>query len=546
MEFQVDVGAVSERLWQVELCQFFTRDRVARYCLNRLTFPRNILSIRLLEPAAGHGAFFLPLVSKLVDACRTQKRSYDSLDPIIRAYEINSRIAHSLRSKCIETLEAVGIETSKAKELARIWVRNEDFLEARIRSRFSHIVGNPPYIRWDAIPKKLRVSYRKRFSCFKQRADLYVAFIEHSLRLLQVGGQLGFLCPSTWTKNTYGGSVREALTSEGYLKTVIDFTDVDSFEKSTDTYPHFFIFEKGSRGATEIFSMAGDEKFCRSGKTVTRSFAASSSPLLLSRHVDAAQTVRRARKKFPSLEDAGCTIRVGVATGCNGVFLGAVPVPPVERDRLLPFASARSIKRGTVKWDKTHIVNVFDKDGKVVPLSRYPRLAAYLRKHKKILKGRAKASKSKVWWRTIDSIQPQWYAAKKLLIVDISASPVIGLDTRGYCAGNSLYQIKSDCWPLKDLFVLLSAGVLGLFVAGLSAGASKGFHRFQKAQIAAIPIPKWNDLDAAWVRRFRTSYKDSDLDSVLDAVAELYECEPDLLAAHVARDWQSIPARTRM
>jgi len=36
-------------------------------------------------------------------------------------------------------------------------------------------------------------------------------------------------------------------------------------------------------------------------------------------------------------------------------------------------------------------------------------------------------------------------------------------------------KIKSDEWPLVDLLAFLSAGVLGLFVTTLSAGAAAGF-----------------------------------------------------------------------
>jgi adenine-specific DNA-methyltransferase len=437
MEGRVDPGVTPERPWQVDLCQFFTRDKVAEFCLEQFGFPKNLLSIKLLEPAAGHGAFFLPLVPRLVRACRTQKRSYDALRPTIRAYEIDANVADALRYRTADALQEAGVRASKATTLARCWIKHGDFLEACIRSRFSHIVGNPPYIRWDAIPADLRSLYRARFNSFKQRADLYVVFIEHALRLLRPDGQLGFLCPGTWTKNVYGGSIREALTSQGHLKRIIDFSDVDSFDKSADAYPHFFVFEKGGNGATEIFSMSGAGRLRRSGKTVLRSFSPSPAPLVLSRNEKVAQTLKRAREKFPKLDDAGCSVRVGSATGCNEVFLGRSGALPIESSRLLPFVNARSIRDASVTWSGTNIVNVFDTKGKVVRLARFPRLASYLRKHKIRLKARAKASKSKIWWRSIDSLHPDWYRAAKLLVVDISASPVVGLDNKGYCAGGS-------------------------------------------------------------------------------------------------------------
>jgi hypothetical protein len=71
-------------------------------------------------------------------------------------------------------------------------------------------------------------------------------------------------------------------------------------------------------------------------------------------------------------------------------------------------------------------------------------MAAYLRKHKQKLRSRAKASKSKIWWRSIDSLHPGWYSSPKLLVVDVSALAVIGIDDTGYCAGSGVYQIKSN------------------------------------------------------------------------------------------------------
>lgn len=539
MEAQFLVSDKAERPWQGDMCQFFTRESVSRYCLRQLTLPANMLSLRLLEPAAGHGAFLVPLIPKLAKACRAQKRPYATLSRCVRAYEIDPAVASSLLKKCTDTLRDNGVPTEIAKRIARYWVRNEDFLEAKIRSRFSHIVSNPPYIRWDSIPARLRDSYKARFSSFKQRADLYVAFIERALELLQSEGQLGFLCPGNWTRNGYGGSVRELLTSRGYLKKIVDFSDVDSFEQSADAYPCFFVFQKNRNGSTLIFSVSDGEKLSRAGAAVRRQFNASATPLLLSRSGEIEEVLKRAQKILPRLEEAGCTVRVGSATGCNSVFLGSAEQLDIEKDRLLPFVNARSIRNGVAVWHGTKIVNVFDHHGELITLAEFPKLRTYLRKHKKELQARAKASKSKYWWRSIDVLHPDWYRSSKLLVVDISAKPVVGLDTKGYCAGSGVYQIKSSGWPLEELLTLLSAGVLGLFISGLSAGTEKGFHRFQKRHICDVRIPKWEDLDQQWLAHFQAARKKGNLSGVLNAVADVYNCKSELLRAHVARDWQS-------
>jgi hypothetical protein len=286
--------------------------------------------------------------------------------------------------------------------------------------------------------------------------------------------------------------------------------------------------------------VAGSEPVVQSGNAAVRTFLSSSSPLLLSRDARAAKTVEFARRHFPTTEEAGCVIRVGSATGCNSVFLGLSSELPIEQSRMLPFVNARSIRNGKVHWSGTHIVNVFDVNGRLVKLAHFPRMAAYLSKHRKQLQSRAKASKSKTWWRSIDRLHPDWYASPKLLVVDVSATPVIGIDTTGYCAGSGVYQIKNGSWPLKDLLVFLSAGVLGLFVTTLSAGAATGFHRFQKSQLSSMRIPRWDELDPGWKKEFRDSHRAKNGQRTLELVAGLYRCDAALLADYVARDWADI------
>ncbi|MGN8546452.1 Eco57I restriction-modification methylase domain-containing protein [Bradyrhizobium sp. 13971] len=177
--------------------------------------------------------------------------------------------------------------------------------------------------------------------------------MEKSLELLAPRGQLGFLCPGTWTRNVYGGSIREALTSRGHIKSISDFSNIDSFETPADAYPHFFVFQNGRAGSTYIASMDTRGKGAHVSASTTRHFTPSNAPLVLNIGDDVAATVRRARKKFPSLLQAGCLVRVGSATGSNETFLVDGPTDIVEKSRVLPFVNARSIKNGVVQWSGT-------------------------------------------------------------------------------------------------------------------------------------------------------------------------------------------------
>src|SRR3954451_15177698 len=110
MEGRVDIPPDTGRPWQADLCQFFTRENVAELCLRHVTFPKNLLSMRLLEPAAGQGAFFLPLVARLIRSCQRQEESFDVLRPIIRPYEIDAQVAATLRLETETTLETLRVD----------------------------------------------------------------------------------------------------------------------------------------------------------------------------------------------------------------------------------------------------------------------------------------------------------------------------------------------------------------------------------------------------------------------------------------------------
>ena len=164
----------------------------------------------------------------------------------------------------------------------------------------------------------------------------------------------------------------------GYLKSIIDFSDVESFETPADAYPHFFVFQRGRSGLTKLSSMRTSGSCIESTVPVARQFVPSASPLTLNVAGGVASAITRARTMFPSLEKAGCSVRVGSATGCNDVFLRESSAGGLEHSRLVPFVNARSINNGKVTWTGTKIVNVFDRRGKPVDLSRYPKLDRYL------------------------------------------------------------------------------------------------------------------------------------------------------------------------
>ena len=83
---------------------------------------------------------------------------------------------------------------------------------------------------------------------------------------------------------------------------------------------------------------------------------------------DQLSLVRRIEAEYPTIEEAGCKVGIGVATGADQVFIGAFEDLDVEPDRKLPLVMTRDILEGSVKWRGLGVINPFGPDGKLVSL----------------------------------------------------------------------------------------------------------------------------------------------------------------------------------
>src|SRR5690606_28710697 len=127
--------------------------------------------------------------------------------------------------------------------------------------------------------------------------------------------------------------------------------------------------------------------------------------------------VRRFEATLPTLEEAGCRVGIGVATGADKVFIGSYESLDVEPDRKLPLVTTRDIQSGEVRWRGQGVINPFEDTGGLVDLTRYPRLERYLQERRPLIERRHCAQKAPLnWYRTIDRINPALASRPKLLI----------------------------------------------------------------------------------------------------------------------------------
>ncbi len=522
----------------------FTRIEVVDFILDLVGYivSEPLYRRRILEPSFGKGDFLLPIVERLLAAWRehggNNSTANTELGAAIRGVELHRETFVSTRKAVINRLKMEGLSVSAASELVDQWLIQGDFLLEQQNDRFDFVVGNPPYVRQELIPAPLLSEYRRRYQTMYDRADLYIAFIERSLSLLDEGGTLGFICADRWMKNRYGGPLRKFIAINFHLKAYVDMVDTNAFHSEVSAYPAITVIGKTKTGATRIAHRPKIEK-----KTLTAVAAeirseslskdssvremvgvvSSSEPWLLESS-DQMPLVRRIENQFPALEQAGCRVGIGVATGADKAFIGDFDSLDVEPDRKLPMVTTRDIQSGEVVWRGQCVINPFADDGSLVNLRGYPRLARHLEKHRAVIARRHCAQKAPAnWYRTIDRIWPELTRKPKLLIPDIKGEAHVVYEPGELYPHHNLYYVISDAWDLRALHAVLLSSVAKLFVATYSTKMRGGYLRFQAQYLRRIRIPFWQDVSENLRRELIHAANVRDLDACNRAVFELYK-----------------------
>ncbi len=530
----------------------FTKREVVEFILDLVNYAtdRPLHKIRLLEPSFGGGDFLLIAIERLLKAWSKRKGKADPEEMLanaIRAVELHDDTFQATREKVIAMLKAEGLETKPATTLADTWLIKGDFLLTPLPFAFDCVVGNPPYVRQELIPDALIAEYRIRYTTVFDRADLYIPFIERSLNLLESDGALGFICADRWMKNRYGGPLRKLTADKFHLKMYVDMVDTPAFHTDVIAYPAITIIANEKPGKTRVAHrpeikpatlkalsktlLSKDEPASESGVKEMTGVAAGAEPWILE-SFDQLALVRRLERDFPLIEEVGCKIGVGVATGADQAFIGPYDELDVEPDRKLPLAMTRDIITGTVKWRGLGVVNPFADKGGLVDLAKFPKLKTYLEARKDQIAKRHVAKKIPAnWYRTIDRIYPALASKPKLLIPDIKGQAHVVYECGELYPHHNLYFITSDEWDLYALQAVLLSGIARLFVSVYSTRMRGGYLRFQAQYLRRIRLPYWQDVDEKLKSALGEAANSHDIAACNAAVFKFYGLSKDERAA---------------
>ncbi len=241
-------GEVFTRRWVVELI----------LDLSGYTADRDLGGMVAVEPSCGAGAFLVPMTERLIESCQRYGRDLDEIGGALRAFDLLPANAELAQKAVTKALTDAGIHQARASKIAAQAVRCADFLLTDHGEDADFVIGNPPYIRLEDVPKARSAAYRRACPTMRGRSDIFVGFIQTGLRLLKPGGALGFIVADRWMHNQYGGDLRKFI-AEGYsVETVLTMHDVDAFEERVSAYPAVTVIRRAEQSTAVVANATGD------------------------------------------------------------------------------------------------------------------------------------------------------------------------------------------------------------------------------------------------------------------------------------------------
>ncbi|HEU5381513.1 MAG TPA: Eco57I restriction-modification methylase domain-containing protein, partial [Ktedonobacteraceae bacterium] len=355
-----------------ELGAIFTRREVVDFMLDLVGYrvEEDLTQASLLEPSFGQGDFLLVVVQRLLDSALRHHGSLPDAIPLLRnalrAVELHYETFSTTRNALLLFVEERGIEPQDALQLVDTWLVHGDFLLTPFSLSFTHIVGNPPYVRQELLPDALIARYRALYRTIYDRADLYIPFLERGLSLLTPDGTLSFICSDRWMKNRYGGPLRELISKHFHLRCYVDMTGTDAFKTNVTAYPAITVITAQKSAETYVVHHPQIEAaFLHTLAVALRDLSEASAhpsihvltnavkhahPWMLSTSSEERMLLQRLEEEFPLLEEAGCTVGIGVATGCDAIFIRHLEELPIEASRALPLLMTDDIQTGQITW----------------------------------------------------------------------------------------------------------------------------------------------------------------------------------------------------
>lgn len=393
---------------------------------------------------------------------------------------------------------------------------------------FNLVIGNPPYVRQEAI-KDQKPMLEKHYGgkdkngnplgAYVGTADLFIYFIQRGIELLTPGGAFAYITSNKWYRAKYGQSLRGWMNRNTELARIIDFGDAEVFDAIA--YPTILVAKRRDAPVpapsdTDVLRVMNWPQ--DSGREDIPGFATLVGEIGFDMPqkalaIDGWQLEPQARRGLlERIRSAGIPLGqyvegrfyYGIKTGLNDAFVIDGPT----RDRLIaehvssaevikPYLRGRDVKRWRVESQDLWLI--FTRRG--INIDAYPAIKRHLQAYRdklepkptdwnEIEKGKWEGRKAGAysWFEIQDNIAYwQEFEQQKIIVPAIQNKVDYAPDLKGYYSNDKTSIIVDIRWSF--LLAVLNSPVSWWLTQQMFASRQGGFYEFKPMYVAQIPIP---------------------------------------------------------
>jgi hypothetical protein len=331
---------------------------------------------------------------------------------------------------------------------------------------FDAVVGNPPYVRQEAL-KTLKKHFSECFESYHSVADLFAYFYDKASTVVCNGGIIGFITSGSWMKANFGGPIRSTLARRMSLRSVIDFGEWQPFPGAEMIRPSVVVLQRGGADANaRVF------RFLTKGNPPSDlSAAVGGAPEIDASSLGSAEwrlEDGNLTSIFEKMQSRGVALGAytegqvyrGVTNGLTDAFVidGGLRGRLIDQDKssegiIKPYLEGKDLRSWHVEKNDRWLV--FTRRG--TDINRYAAIREYLATFREQLTPRKNAGDrhgrkpgSYEWFEIQDNVAYfRAFEMPKIVWPDISKLPRFCMDLGNHYLGNTGYVI-----PLEDYFLL--------------------------------------------------------------------------------------------
>ncbi len=390
---------------------------------------------------------------------------------------------------------------------------DREFPEIMQQGGFDAVIGNPPYLRQEAL-KGQKEYYIQKYAVYHSNADLYTYFIEKGILLLKKNGIFSFIVANKWMRANYGKPLRIFLLTK-QIDEIVDFGDLPVFKTAT-TYPCIIRILNEKPGYNFWLSRVTTLNF-QNLEDYVRSNGYS---IDFQNLTDGGWTLgdTGTENLLKKLQSIGCPLEKytngqmyrGVVTGCNEAFVidektktALVEQNPNSEEIIKPFVTGRDIKRYSPLKCEKYLIYIpwhfpLHSDGTITGASKkaenefkteYPAIYNHLLKFKNKLTSRNTAETGiRYEWYALQRYGSNYYTEfdkPKIVIPAIVKNAAYTFDKDKFYSSD-----KTSIIPLYDLYLLglLNSKVLDFVIHSISSTKQGGYFEYKPMYLSKLPI----------------------------------------------------------